>query len=160
MLLLKSERYYNERLAGGLDLVRGRIIENIHVVPEKIIFTFPDIKLVVEALGDCCSYSYFVNTDQLQTLIGQPLNSIEYDKDYIEVKHDDRYNEIERSHVVKINDVEFQMINESNGWYDGIIDVYATSSSGSRSKASSRSGSGSGSGTSRRDLSVTNMTVR
>lgn len=138
-MLFETEKVRNERIAGGLDLVRGRIIESIHVVPEKIIFTFPDIKLVVEALGDCCSYSYFEGTDQLDNLIGQPLTSIEYDRDYTEFQSKDKYNEVARSHPVKINEIQFQMINESNGWYDGTIDVYATSSEGSRTGSSSRS---------------------
>lgn len=149
-----STRRIIKRIEGGLNLVRGRIIENIHVVPEKIIFTFPDVKLVVEALGDCCSYSYFENTEQLSDLIGQPLTSIEYDRDFTQVNESkDRYNDVSKVHLVKINDIQFQMINESNGWYDGSIDVYATTSEGSRSGNSSRRD------LSKRDIS-SNMTVR
>lgn len=91
-------------------------IREVQITPEKIVLKFDNTKLIIEAFNNCCSYSYFDKTDNLEKLVGQPFKEILFG--YPEKKSDFDI------HPMLINDIKLVMINESNGWYGGFIDVF------------------------------------
>lgn len=109
------------------ESIKGKIISRIIVEEEIIIFTFEgtDVSMVLTANGDCCSHSRFECDDLfVELLLGNVIDIIELRGD-IDAS-DDGEIKTYKPHITLTNGdkVEFKMINTSNGYYGGWIEVY------------------------------------
>lgn len=105
-------------------------IKSINVRHHKITFTFEDdVTLSMNAVGECCSYSYFkqVAGYDFQDLVGRRIVKFTVDGPFRSEKRNN-YGEIRRFKGYKFildndSDFKFFLINDSNGWYTGWIEI-------------------------------------
>jgi len=105
-------------------------IKSINIKHHKITFTFEDEMTVsMNAVGECCSYSYFkqVAGYDFQDLIGRKIVKFTSEGPFRSEKRNN-YGDIRRFKGYKFlldndSDFKFFLINDSNGWYTGWIEI-------------------------------------
>ena len=112
---------------------KGKTIHNIQLTPDKtaIIVQLNDPQdgpsgIVIEATGGCCSRSWFEHVD-FAGLEGQSLNDITFTEDPTKVDENEETCECLKfykgSLVTESGSHDFELRNESNGYYSGGIEV-------------------------------------
>lgn len=97
---------------------------------DQVILYFISHKLRCEAVGDCCSYSYLRYYDDMNKAVGRELKdiksmSLDVSNDTPDYKESDR-NNYYRYHRYTFTfkddtSISLELVNESNGYYDGYI---------------------------------------
>lgn len=84
--------------------------------------------LTIEAYGDCCSHSYFLNPKDMQELVGQVVTAVDL---RAEPRHESIEDESYSGSLSRFYGAEFaykggtvflEMRNDSNGYYGGSFD--------------------------------------
>jgi len=113
--------------------LEGKTIGGLKINDEKDALFF-DIKggisIVVSAVGDCCSKSWFEHIEGVEALIGKKIVKV-VERDMPGPKEYDEGNGLIQFYgwTLELDSgerVDFEMRNDSNGYYGGWVEVHST----------------------------------
>lgn len=97
---------------------------------DSVILKYKTFKIQLKAVGDCCSESYIdCNIKLFNKLRNKCISKITYRRDYDIVNDDDEI----KTCIYKIEttddcSIEFKLINVSNGYYEGWLEIQSNQS--------------------------------
>jgi hypothetical protein len=107
----------------------GRRVIDVRISPDKtvIAFKFDVSALVIQAVGDCCSESWFEHISGLEYLLAAVVRDIDVNDDESEVVPvTPGRQEVERAYSYSIyterGTCQIEMRNSSNGYYGGYLE--------------------------------------
>lgn len=87
-----------------------------------IIIYCQKLKIYLKAFGDCCSYSVFEDTEDINSIIGKKIEFIDENLADVDQNGEEKTYEICIGFTDK-SEYKFNMVNYSNGYYSGWLDV-------------------------------------